>query len=727
MSVSIPTDRFSPLVTITRLLRPQASKLTPWIVALLLALVALAPAPSAQGTATLQPSDVIYEGFRNVRTNGDASTYGKALTHRYVGGELRFLTLSHDGKLMEFRVSDTAFGGTVTSTTATWQLPSGLTDDFTGIWYEQARERLWVTRTLDYGDAGTFYPTRISVMSLGSGGVSNVKTFSLQGVPSKQVFGGAQALPAWAQAELGCTGKPYLLGWGGYTSLLAQTSPASVGPAMFCIPDPDSLSNGTTIPSSGFKTLLNAVGNRGYRRTAYTNQVDQPNDPWVGKNPDGSYYFTWHDSYYNTGMWIEGATKRGYVSIASLGTGTVRYANGGVQVDGTAFEMHIWNPTRLDDGLLTRPDSMTVLDLPRGNTRAWTDYGVGKVTGATYDATSGRMYLIGFPFGTDDYTGRLYSFVVNAGGPATTPGDTAAPDVAVSNPTSGATVGATATLEATASDNTGVTGVWFTVDGSTVGSEIKTAPYRMTWNTSGVSNGTRAIRAVARDAAGNVATSQAVNVTLNSTSVDTTAPTVSLTAPAAGATITGTVAVSASASDNVGVTSVQFTLNSVNLGSPDTTAPYSISWSTLGAANGQHELRAVARDGAGNVTTSASRTVTVNNTTPAPAPAPAPTTDNIRPDAIITSPGRYQRLTGTVAIRVNASDNVGVKSVTFTVDGRRIDPTDTQAPYEVSWDTTRIGNGYHTIRVTAADAAGNTRTTSVSVYVSNRATWFWRR
>jgi hypothetical protein len=726
MSLPNPTERLSPLATTARQRRPHAFtftlKFTPWIGALLLALLALAPAPSAQGTATLQPSDVVYEGYRSVRTNGEASTYGKALTHRYVNGELRFLILSHDGKLMEFAPG--ALGGTVTATTATWQLPSGMVDDFTGIWWEAAKNRLWVTRTLDYGEASSYYPTRISVLTLGSASVSNVKTFSLQGVPSKQVFGGAQALPASAQAELGCTGKPYLVGWGGYTSLMAQTSPASVGPAMFCIPDPDTLSNGATVPSSGFKTLLNAVGNRGIRRTAVHSQVDadQPDGgQWVGPNADGTYDFTWHDSYYNTGMWIEGATKRGYVSIASLGTGTVRYADGGVQVDGTAFEMHIWNPSRLDDGLLTRPDSMTVLNLPRGNTRAWTDYGVGKITGATYDATSGRMYLIGFPFGTDNYTGRLYSFIVNTGGAVTTPGDTTAPSVAVSSPTSGATVGATATLEATANDDKGVDGVWFTVDGATVGGEIKTAPYRMTWDTSSLPNGTRAIRALARDAAGNVATSRAVSVTVNRTS-----PTVSLTAPAAGATVSGTVAVSASASDNVGVTSVQFTLNGVNLGSADTTAPYSISWITQGAANGQHELRAVARDAAGNVTTSTSRVVTVNNTTSTPT-EPAPTTDKTRPTVSISSPDRSQRLSGTVVIQANATDNVGVTSVTFSVDGRRIDPVDTRAPFEVSWDTTRVSNGYHTIRVTAADAAGNTQTASVWVYVSNRSSWSWGR
>src|SRR5690606_18028620 len=92
------------------------------------------------------------------------------------------------------------------------------------------------------------------------------------------------------------------------------------------------------------------------------------------------------------------------------------------------------------------------------------------------------------------------------------------------------------------------------------------------------------------------------------------APTVTLTFPASGATVRGTVTVSASVSDNVGVTAVQFTLDGNNLGAPDTSPPYSVSWNTTGAANGTHVLRAIARDAAGNTRTSNPITVTVSNT-----------------------------------------------------------------------------------------------------------------
>lgn len=107
------------------------------------------------------------------------------------------------------------------------------------------------------------------------------------------------------------------------------------------------------------------------------------------------------------------------------------------------------------------------------------------------------------------------------------------------------------------------------------------------------------------------------NAIISYGSSDTTPPTVSITAPTAGAAVSGTsMAVNANASDNVGVSGVQFKLDGSNLGSEDTSAPYSIAWNTTSTSNGSHTLSAVARDSAGNSTTSTGVSVTVNNTAP---------------------------------------------------------------------------------------------------------------
>lgn len=94
---------------------------------------------------------------------------------------------------------------------------------------------------------------------------------------------------------------------------------------------------------------------------------------------------------------------------------------------------------------------------------------------------------------------------------------------------------------------------------------------------------------------------------------DTTAPTTSITSPAAGATLSGTVTVGASASDGVGVTRVEFYVDGALLAT-DGTAPYSAAWDTTAAANAAHALTSKAYDAAGNAATSAAVSVTVSNT-----------------------------------------------------------------------------------------------------------------
>ncbi|HEY7042458.1 MAG TPA: PQQ-dependent sugar dehydrogenase [Nocardioidaceae bacterium] len=165
------------------------------------------------------------------------------------------------------------------------------------------------------------------------------------------------------------------------------------------------------------------------------------------------------------------------------------------------------------------------------------------------------------------------------------------------------------------SDNVGVTGYNVFRNGTLV-TTVGTNSYQ----NSGLSPGTTYTYTVsAFDAAGNTsAPSTSASATTQSPPPDITPPTVSLTAPAAGATVSATLSVTANAADNVGVVGVQFLLDGTNLGGEDTAAPYSTSWDTTTATNGSHTLSAKARDAAGNTTTSATVSVTVSNTAPPP-------------------------------------------------------------------------------------------------------------
>src|SRR5262249_61313157 len=93
---------------------------------------------------------------------------------------------------------------------------------------------------------------------------------------------------------------------------------------------------------------------------------------------------------------------------------------------------------------------------------------------------------------------------------------------------------------------------------------------------------------------------------------DPTPPSVPFTSPTSGTTVKGAVTTAANATDGVGVAGVQFKLDGAALGTEDTSAPYSAAWDTTKASNAQHTLTAVARDAAGN-TSSSSVTVTVSN------------------------------------------------------------------------------------------------------------------
>jgi hypothetical protein len=186
----------------------------------------------------------------------------------------------------------------------------------------------------------------------------------------------------------------------------------------------------------------------------------------------------------------------------------------------------------------------------------------------------------------------------------------------ITAPATGTTVSGNISVTATATDNVGIAKVEFYVD-STSSIPVATdtaSPYSFTWNSSTVSNGSHTLYAKASDAAGNSTVSTGVAITVSNSVADTTPPTVSITAPAGNATVSGNTTVTATASDNIGVTKVDFYVdNATTPAATATAAPYTFTWNTTTIANGSHTIYAKASDAAGNVGTS-SVSVTVSNT-----------------------------------------------------------------------------------------------------------------
>jgi len=246
--------------------------------------------------------------------------------------------------------------------------------------------------------------------------------------------------------------------------------------------------------------------------------------------------------------------------------------------------------------------------------------------------------------------------------------DVTAPSVSITAPANGATVSGAINVTASASDNVGVVGVQFLLDG-VVRADDTSAPYSIPWDTRTVGDGAHSISAIARDAAGNTRASSTISVTVsNAPPADTTPPAVSITSPANGATVSGTINVTANAADNVGVAGVQFQLDGVNAGPVLTATPYSIPWDTTTASDGAHTLTAIAADAAGNSTTSAPVTVTVANGSPAAA--------RFEEDhPAISATGAWARVGPEVAAfsgGTAGASNASGSTVTFTFSGTAV-------------------------------------------------------
>jgi subtilisin family serine protease len=97
-----------------------------------------------------------------------------------------------------------------------------------------------------------------------------------------------------------------------------------------------------------------------------------------------------------------------------------------------------------------------------------------------------------------------------------------------------------------------------------------------------------------------------------------------------------------------------------------------------------------------------------------------PPPDTTPPSVGFTSPAAGGTVSGTTTVQVSASDNVGVASVSLSLDGVALG-SDASAPYSFTWNTTSVSNGAHTLTATATDTAGNTAASPISVTVNNSA------
>ncbi|QHC65363.1 hypothetical protein GSU68_01395 [Rathayibacter sp. VKM Ac-2759] len=219
---------------------------------------------------------------------------------------------------------------------------------------------------------------------------------------------------------------------------------------------------------------------------------------------------------------------------------------------------------------------------------------------------------------------------------------------------------------------------------------------------------------------------------------DTQKPTVAITSPASGTTVAGSFRLVASASDNVGVTSVVFYAGTTKLGNgtAQSDGSWALTTSTAGYPYGTYAVTARAQDQAGNVATSAAISLRVAaSSTPAPTTSPtasptatpttSPTTapvDTEKPTATITSPSSGTTVTGSIRLVASADDNVGVTSVVFYAGTTKLGNGVKQSngTWALSASSASYPNGTYPVTARAQDKAGNVGTSAaISLRVAN--------
>lgn len=187
---------------------------------------------------------------------------------------------------------------------------------------------------------------------------------------------------------------------------------------------------------------------------------------------------------------------------------------------------------------------------------------------------------------------------------------------------------------------------------------------------------------------------------------DTEKPIIAWNAPAENSVLTGEVTLSVIASDNVGISKIEFYLDGTKLIATAENGATSISWDSANAANGTHTLKAIAYDAVGNHSETASVTIKTQNQNKAP----------------VANAG---------------SDKTGVEGVNITFDGSK--STDNGEIVSYAWDfgdgSTGVGKsathsytkaGTYTVKLVVTDEEGLTGSATISVKINEKGSFIHR-
>jgi thermitase len=413
----------------------------------------------------------------------------------------------------------------------------------------------------------------------------------------------------------------------------------------------------------------------------------------------------------NSGAFDASAAHDALISVSATGAGDTRasWSSFGNYVDFAAPGVGIWTTVKggsygsVSGTSFSSPITAGVVALMMSADPSLTPMAIEDILKSTAVDLGTPGFDQYYGFGRINAAGALQ----RVAGVVPTPPDTIAPSVTITAPGPGSVSGAVA-VNVSASDNVAVSKVELYANGGLVATDM-TAPYQFAWDTTKIANGGAALLARAHDAAGNMAPSATVAVSIANAVIpppDTTAPSVAITAPGAGS-VSCLVSVSVSATDNVAVTKVELYANNTLIAT-DTSAPYQFVWDTTKLANGAAALVARAYDAAGNVASSTAVATTVANAVTAPP-------DTIKPTVRLVAPANP--VSGIVRINITASDNVGIGKIAFNLAGAPKAQILSATSFSYDWDTGTLAPGSYWISATVWDTSGNYAVTPLQLVI----------
>lgn len=215
-----------------------------------------------------------------------------------------------------------------------------------------------------------------------------------------------------------------------------------------------------------------------------------------------------------------------------------------------------------------------------------------------------------------------------------------------------------------------------------------------------------------RNASGTVTTASLEGGVL----IDTEAPQLAITNPAAGSVITQSITVAATATDASGIARVEFHLDGQFVTSR-TTTPYNFTWNIDTSADGNHTLTLVAVDGAGR-RTEQSRIVTLTREPVAPD-TEGPQLSNVKAGGTLLADG--VTFTRSTTITLEASDRSGIARVELLLGAQVVATATGSGSYSAPLNLTDVPDGNYTLTLRATDSLSNVSTASYGIVVAHAA------